>query len=318
MEKILQKIDESNKIAIFCHENADWDAIWSLLWLWTLLENMWKDITFISPDKPSKIFEFLPWFEKIKSEFDYWTYDLLIIVDWSEYKRLWKITLGKEDYFNQNNIVVFDHHELKPHPDHWLIMDDPSATSCCEVILENTIWPWRQYYNWEIATQLYLWLTTDSGNFRFDEDPERIYTNALTLIRLGADKKLIVNNLVNSKSVETIMFLRKLLERLTIDWDIAYTYYDIQELDEYGIDTEQAWYWLTIIQELNWPKVIMTLRKIWDTIKWSVRSKNTDVHKIAESFGWWWHIHASWFCTKIEWSFENTINSIITKIKTMI
>lgn len=318
MDEIIKKIENSQKIAIFCHENADWDAIWCLLWLWTLLENMGKNITFVSPDKPSRIFGFLPWFRKIQSEFDYGKYDLLIMVDCSEYKRLWKISEWKEDYFNQNDIVVFDHHELKQNPSHRLIMDDPSATSCCEVILENTKWPRNQYFTNEIATYLYLWLTTDSGNFRFDENPERIYTNALTLIKLWANKKLIMNNLVNSKSVETIMFLRHILQRLTIDWDIAYTYYDIVELDEYGIDNEQAWYWLTIIQELQWPKVIMTIRKVWDTVKCSLRSKITDVHKIAESYWGGWHIHASWFSAKIQWDFENTIKTIITKIKTMI
>ena len=51
-DKIIDKIEQSQKIAIFCHENPDWDAIGSLLWLGTLLENMWKNFNSGSLEHP--------------------------------------------------------------------------------------------------------------------------------------------------------------------------------------------------------------------------------------------------------------------------
>lgn len=317
-DKIIEKIEQSQKIAIFCHENPDWDAIGSLLWLWTLLQNMWKSITLIAPDTPSKIFWFLPWINKIKSEFDYWIYDLIILVDCSELARIWKISKWKEDYFEKQNVVVFDHHKSKEWNNKRLIKVDPNATSCCEVIFETTKDILKQYITPEVATYFYLWLSTDSGNFRFDEDHERIFTNALNLIKFWANKKLITDNITNSKSIETINFFKILLERMIREWNILYTYYDTDELKDYWVDNEQAWYWLTVIQEIRWPKITMTIRKEWDTIKCSMRSKNTDIAKIAAEFWGWWHIHASWFSRPIEKDFETTIKEIINKINWMI
>jgi len=318
LKKIIDKINEAKKIAIFCHENPDWDAIWSLLWLWTLLENMWKDITFVAPTKPSKIFDFLPWFKKIQTEFDYWNYDLIIFVDCSELNRIWKIWKEKQEYFDDKDVIVFDHHEIKERNKQRLKIIDPKATSCCEVIFETVKDIWKNFLTPEVATYFYLWLTTDSGNFRFDEDHERIFTNALNLIKYWADKKLITENLINSKSYDTIKFFKVLLERLTWEWDILYSYYDIAELTEYGIDNEQAWFWLTILQEIKWPKITMTIRKDWDHIKCSMRSKKTDVNKVAKHFGGWWHIHAAWFIKESTWKIKNDVKEIIDEIKKLI
>ncbi len=317
-DKILKKIEQSQKIAIFCHEDPDWDAIGSLLWLWILLENMWKNISLVAPNKPSKIFGFLPEIWKIKSEFDYWNYDLLILVDCSELARIGQISQWKKEYFDKQNIVVFDHHKTKNQNDSRLTIVDFTATSCCEVIFETIKDIRKQYITPQIATYFYLGLTTDSGNFRFDENHERIFTNALNLIKFGADKKLITENLTNSKSMETINFFKILLERMKKDWEILYSYYDIDELQKYNVDNEQAWYWLTVIQEIRWPKIIMTIRKNWNWVKCSMRSKNTDISKIAESFGWGWHIHAAGFTLSIEKDFETTINEVITKINWML
>ncbi len=317
-DKIIKKIEQSQKIAIFCHENPDWDAIGSLVWLWTLLENMWKNITFIAPTKPSKIFEFLPWFNKIQSEFDYWTYDLIILVDCSELKRIWIISEWKEDYFDKQDVVVFDHHETKGRSKSRLTHIDPNATSCCEVIFETVQNVRKKYLTPDVATCFYLWLTTDSGNFRFDEDHERIFTNALNLVKCWADKKLITNNLTNSKSLETIQFFKILLERMKFEWWILYTYYDIDELSKYWIDNEQAGYGLTVIQMIKWPKIVMTIRKDWDKVKCSMRSKQVDISKISQNFNWWWHIHAAWFSRPIEKDFETTIKEIVNKINWML
>lgn len=318
MDEINQRIVQAQKIAIFCHENADGDAIGCTLWLWTLLENMWKTVKFVVPGWASKVFSFLKWFDKLQWDFDYWDEDLLILVDCSEYSRLWDITRWHEEYFDAHDIVVFDHHHIKSHPWHWDVICDSTSTSCCEVILENTKDIRAQYYTPEIATYLYLWLTTDSGNFRYDENPERIHTNAITLLKMWADKKAIINNLINCKTMPTILFLKELLNRLTMSWDIVYSYYDTDEFEKFGIDNEQAGYGLTIIQEIKWPKVAMTIRKTGDSVKCSLRSKDTDVQKIAAFFGWWGHLHASWFSTDIQWNFDETIQNIVAQIQKMI
>lgn len=214
--------------------------------------------------------------------------------------------------------MVLDHHQIIDNPENRVMINDTNATSTCEIILENTISIRESYYDEEIATYLYLWLTTDSGNFRYDKNHERILKNALDLIKLWADKKLIIDNFINNKSLWTIKFLKVLIDRLQDDWDLLYSYYDMDELKDYNIDGEQASYWLTIIQEIKWPKVIMTIRKEWTIMKVSLRSVKTNVEKIAKIFWGGWHINASWFAVTIEDSFEKTKNNVIEKIKSLI
>lgn len=318
INQITSKIESAQKIAIFGHDNPDGDAIWSMLWLWRLLEKLWKDVFYFTPSTPSKVFSFLKWFEKIKDKFDYGYYNLLIFVDFSDNSRLWKLIKNKEHYFQENDTIVLDHHQGNNHPSNRTTIKDVNATSTCEIIFENTINIREKYYDSEIATYLYLGLTTDSGNFRYDQNHERILKNALELIKLWADKKLIIDNFINNKSIGTIQFLKVLLDRLKQKWDILYTYYDLDELIKYDIDNEQAWYGLTIIQEIKWPKVIMTIRKNWDLAKWSLRSVNTNVEEIAKTFGGGWHIKAAWFAVPIKTNFETTKNEIIDKISNLI
>jgi phosphoesterase RecJ-like protein len=261
-----------------------------MLGLGRILEKQWKDISYFTPSAPSKMFGFLNWFEKITDNFDYGYYNLLIFLDFSNYSRLGKLikmknidnneTIDKTHYFEENDIIIFDHHEWNVDPKNRTTLKDTNATSTCEIIFENTINIREEHFDTEVATYLYLWLTTDSGNFRYDENHERILKNALELIKLWADKKLIIDNFINNKSMGTIQFLKVLLDRLKQDWEILYTYYDTEELSNFDIDGEQAGYWLTIIQEIKWPKVIMTIRKKDDIIKCSLRSKDTNVEQI--------------------------------------
>lgn len=51
-----------------------------------------------------------------------------------------------------------------------------------------------------IATCLYLGLTTDSGNFKYDDNHERILANAMKLVQLGAQKKLIIDKAIRRRS----------------------------------------------------------------------------------------------------------------------
>ncbi|HPC34809.1 MAG TPA: bifunctional oligoribonuclease/PAP phosphatase NrnA, partial [Candidatus Absconditabacterales bacterium] len=320
MTELKNIIDKTQKIAIFCHENPDGDAIGSMLGLGRLLEKLGKDVFYFSPDKPSTTFSFLEGFEKIKTTFDYGYYHLLIFVDFSEYARIKTFYKGKENYFSENQILVFDHHQMLNPPENWTVIHDTQSTSTCEIILENTLNIREEYYDKEIATYLYLGLTTDSGNFRYDENHERILKNALTLIQLGADKKSIIDNVINNKSLGTINFLKTLLDRMSIEGEILYSYYDIDELKDYDIDNEQASYGLTILQEINGPKVIMTIRKEDHLVKVSLRSKDANVEEIAKSFGGGGHIHASGFAKRIEdgKDFYTTKNEVINKIKSLL
>ena len=322
LKKLKINLNSAKKIAIIGHMNTDGDCIWSMLWLGRLLEKQWKKISYFTPTWVSKIYSFLKWVEKIKSKFDYSKYDLIVFVDFSSYDRIKKFFENKQKYFDNNKIVVIDHH-LWNWINNSLIFKDISSMSTCEIILELFHKQWKKYFDSDIATYLYLWLTTDSWNFLFDIDHKRIFKNALMLLDFWADKGFIINNLLRKKSLNSIKFMQLLLDRIKNDWKILYTYYDELDLKKYRIDLEEASYSLHVIQNIDWQNLVLLIRQVEDKISCSLRSKTIKWHdinceEIARSFGWWWHKNAAWFSIPFKSNFKKEIKNITNKIKKII
>jgi nanoRNase/pAp phosphatase (c-di-AMP/oligoRNAs hydrolase) len=85
----------------------------------------------------------------------------------------------------------------------------------------------------------------------FEEDHIRTFSNVVKLLKLGAEKDFVVDNLLRKRSLKAIKFLQLLLNRIAQKDEILYTYYDENELEKYDIDQEEAAYGLHIIQNIN-------------------------------------------------------------------
>jgi len=315
-----QKIKQSKRIAIFGHMSPDGDCIGSMLWLGKLLEKQKKKVKYFVPNTPSKLFDFVKGIKKLKTNFDYATYDLLIFVDFTGAERIGTIYENNPDYFAHQNILVFDHH-IANTQETWTIIKDSKSISACEIIFEHTYQRWPNLYDKDIATYFYLWVTTDSWNFIFGEDHIRTFTTALQLLKLWADKESIVENVIRKKSVHSIKFLEVLLKRMKYhNKHILYTYYDEKELEVYGIDQEEASYGLHIIQNIDGPSLVLLIRKIGESVRCSLRAKKQkwqpiDCNKIAKTLWWWWHKLAAGFWLPVQGKFQTQIEDILTKIE---
>ena len=78
LEEIRKCLEEAHSLALFGHENIDWDALGSVLWFWALLEKQSKEVSYFTPNKPGHVYDFLNLWDKIRTEFDYWKYDVLV------------------------------------------------------------------------------------------------------------------------------------------------------------------------------------------------------------------------------------------------
>ena len=147
------------------------------------------------------------------------------------------------------------------------MIKDIHSISACEILFEHT-YKWRpELYDKEIATYFYLGIASDSGNFLFEEDHVRTFSNVVKLLKLGADKDTVVDNIMRKKSLNSVKFLEVLLGRIKQKDKLLYTYYDEKELEKYKIDTEEAAYALHIIQNIDGPKITLLARKTGDIIK---------------------------------------------------
>lgn len=320
---VIKSLEDANNIAIFGHENPDGDCIGSMLGLWWLLEKQWKKVSYFTPNPVGRTFLFLEWTEKIKSDFDYWIYDILVFLDFSGYRRMWTIATSNEKYFNENKIIVIDHHLWNETPSHALVYKDPEVMSNCELIFEITWDIWKEYYDPKIATSLYVGILTDSGVFRYDrwiDQSKRLFSNSIWLLELGADKVWLLKKLFRSKRFEAVEFMQTLLGRMKYEWDVLYSYFTQNELNEKSIDEEEAIYAQFMMQEIAWPKLVVIFKVFPEYIKWSVRTNDLSMNceKVAAAFNWWWHEAAAWFKIESNWDYIEMIESTVKKIQSLI
>lgn len=140
---------------------------------------MGKKISYFTPYPVAKSLQFVPHREDIQTTFDYGSYDVLLFVDFAGYDRIKPFTQKQETYFDDNTLIIIDHH-LGDHPIATdLVLKDPSASSNCEWLYEHITSRRPKKITAEVATYLYLGLTTDSGNFMYETNSIRIMHNAL-------------------------------------------------------------------------------------------------------------------------------------------
>lgn len=303
--KILkQKINKANSIALFWHKSIDGDCIGSMLARGLLLEKLGKTVSYYTPDKPDNHFSFIKNIEKIKTDFPYTNhYDLMFFLDFSSYKRIGKFTNKKETYFKKQTVIIIDHHpedneNIKDH------IKNPQASSNCERIRNIIKHTYPKLIDKEIATYLYLWLVTDTGNMTYENNPLETSKNAYELIQHGADKKFIINNMLRKIKINTMKLLQICLERLTYhNKDIIYTYYTLQELQTYNAGTTDIDYIIYNCQNIEKIKVFCMFKVTDEKIKISLRSKNNeewenyqggvDVSSVAKKMGGGGHYYAA-------------------------
>ncbi len=314
-------ITSAKKIAIFWHNNIDWDALWSCLALWWVCEDLWKEVSYYTPSLPWSSFSFLPQTKKFKTTFDYHPhYDCIIICDTANplqlLERFW---VWHEDYFKDNTVFVIDHHWSNTR--YWThnIVDD-SASSACEIIAEILLEMNSDWITPQIATYLFLWLSTDTWHFIYDKDSQRTFWIAKILLSKWAEKKLIVDSLYRSSSYKSIKFLWNLLERIQKqDWLIR-SWYRKQEIIEHDIDKEKAdsVLWVMTRVKHSW---VFALIKIHDHeekpfLKCSFRSKwEINASLLAEQFWGWWHKAASWCKQYISKDREASLQDFVSAVQ---
>ena len=319
-EKLKFKLEQAQNIAIFGHQSIDGDAIWSMFWLWLQLEKLWKNISYFTPDAPSETFSFLP-IQKLQTEFDYWTYDLIAFVDFSTYNMIREFSEWHKEYFNWQQKVIIDHHIFSVELPNSVEFRDDSSISAAQLVFELTQ-QWRpDLIDSQIATFMLTWIMTDSGNFRFDEWEEsiRVSRNNLALLEKWAKKKLIIDNVFRSKSYEDLEFMQIILWRMQKVDDIIYSRYSQSELEKFWLHPDSADYALYLIWDIKDQQLVILWKEKDDHIKISLRAKwKYNCRDIATHFGWWWHANAAWCSIEKSWNLEMDIINFVNNVKSLI
>ena len=319
-EELKSKLEQAKSIAIFGHQSIDWDAIWSMFWLWLQLEKLWKTISYFTPDVPSGTFSFLP-IQSLQTEFDYLDYDLITFVDFSTYNMIRKFSEWHEDYFNWQQKVIIDHHIFSIELPNSIVFRDDSSISAAQLVFELTQ-QWRpDLIDSQIATFMLMWIMTDSGNFRFDEWDEsiRVSRNNLALLEKWAKKKQIIDNIFRSKSYEDLEFMQIILWRMQKMDDVIYSWYAQEELENFWLHPDSADYALYLIWDIKDQNLVILWKEKDDCIKISLRGKwKYNCRDIAAHFWWGWHANAAWCSIEKSWDLEKDVLNFVNNVKIML
>lgn len=332
IEQLFQIISDNEIFCIVWHSNPDGDCLGSMLWLWETLEQQGKKVQYCAsrnhePSLSSRITDI----EKVQYYIDrnntiLWLdldvdTQVIIFVDHNKSNQRSDMKEYMSEFINNKITVCIDHH-VSSWPFTGLDIVDETSSSACELIWE--ILDYRLQHKQEftitknIATHLYLWLTTDTGQtvgLEYELDSIRSHENALGMLYAGANKQLIVKKL-NEVTPNMIEFAKRAFGRVKHSKHCIRLRSTAVEAQELGLDGEQTKIAFRALKWLVGVKVLIRFRQADNHRYMSLRTATWyNVQEIAAQFGGWWHKVASGVKFENSWSrTEQDLEDIVQKI----
>ncbi|MFA5523365.1 MAG: bifunctional oligoribonuclease/PAP phosphatase NrnA [Tissierellales bacterium] len=313
LKEVLSAINQDHNICITSHINPDGDSIGSVLALGLALINKgYSNITLLIPDEIPKNLLFLPGLDLIQREIISTKIDVLIALDCGD---LGRIGINKASLESLDFIINIDHHVTNSRFGHINIIN-PDSSSTGEIIYEILEFM-NVKLNKDIATSLYVAISSDTGSFKYDNTTPDTHFIASKLLNLGIDINLININLYQSRSIYKTNLLIDSLNTLELfqDGKLASVIVTREMIKRSNATINDADTIIDFIRDIEGVEVACIFKEIEDNVvKVGLRSKNyVDVSKIAKKFNGGGHIKASG-CTLYS-SIEEGKIQILNEIK---
>ncbi len=188
VKKIIKLKDQAKTVAIVGHHNPDGDSIGSCIAFADYLKREGKDVSLFADGDISAKFSYMPMVTEFNTKEEKDSYDLLIILDLSEIKRL-----GNFEHLcdKAKKILVVDHH-INPDIRCDVLVSKTDRASTGEILFE-LFEAMDVELNRDMAEALYTSIACDTGCFLFNNT--KPYTHSVA-------EKLMLHNI----DIETINF----------------------------------------------------------------------------------------------------------------
>ena len=288
MQKILQKIEEYDRIMIFRHVRNDGDCVGASKGLKAIIKLTWpeKEVYLIDQDTAAYL-EFLgPEDEPVADEV--YTDALGIVVDTASEARISnkKYTLCKE-------LIKIDHHiPLENYGD--LIWVEEERSSCCEMIAVF----YEQFrdklkIDSEAATYLYTGMVTDSGRFKYSGTNGDTLRAAATLLDVGVDIDTLYARLY-LEAFEYLKFKAEIYRRMKITENgVAYIYVDKAMQEQFHLTSEAASNVVSFLDSIKGCLCWLAFIENPGEIRVRLRSRFVTINQLAERYRGGGHACAS-------------------------
>ncbi|MBI5048269.1 MAG: bifunctional oligoribonuclease/PAP phosphatase NrnA [Deltaproteobacteria bacterium] len=296
MTKFKQVIDEIKKGKTFLvssHVNPEGDAVGSTLALALGLKELKKDVTAYLYDPVPKVFEFLPFADKVVNRIsEEKIYDAVLVVDCGQKDRL------GEDFIkikNKGKLINIDHHTTNDCFGDINVID---ADACAagemvyDLLKEIPVGITR-----DIATDIYASILTDTGSFRYSSSTPKAFRVAGEMVGLGVEPWDISQRIYESNPLNKLKLLASVLNTLevTSDGKVASLIVTLDMLNKANATKELADGFVNYARTIEGVEVGVLFREAKPgEYKISFRSKGRiDVAEISQGFGGGGHMNAA-------------------------
>lgn len=216
-QEILEEIKKAQKILVNLHRGPDPDSFSCAFSLYYFLKSEGKEVDVVLTNT-SELSSQLSKMEEsglVKlvdyKKIDFKKYDLFIAPDSGSWMQ---IVDNEEVKVPEIPVVVIDHHESNDRYGK-LNLVDSSAVSCAQIIY-FLFKDWDYFIDTKQANLLMTGIIADSGGFAFSNDSNVMFA-AGELIKLGADKEKIINEVFRTKSFREVKAWGEYLVRFQKD-----------------------------------------------------------------------------------------------------
>lgn len=291
LDEILKEIKNAETFVILAHESPDGDAIGSSLAMCLALQDMGKTAEVVMKEYPAN-FKFLPGVENIKTEGSLEEYDMAIVVDCPDLKRVNSIY---HKYFENAKVKVeFDHHGKNAMFGDYNIVDQVSP-ACAQILVSSF-----QYLQIEItkdiATCLLTGIITDTGGFKNSGITAETFEFAAWALTKGVNVSKIYRQSMMIITKSKFEIQKIAMDRLEFfaEGKIAFTY--ITKEDDSKVDMQAGDHdgIVEIGRNIKGVEISIFLYEKEKGFKVSLRSNDyVDVSEICMIFGGGGHVKAA-------------------------
>jgi len=315
MDQIIRYLKNSNHILIATHTNPDGDAIGSLIAMGLCLDVLNKKTTLYNESPIPAVYRFLPAVNRVVRNIKNENYDLAVILDCGNLKRIGMAVSAVRQIPITVNI---DHHVTNTRFGH-LQLIDTSACATAEIVY-RLIKQMDVPLDKAIATSIYTGILTDTGSFRFSNTNRAAFSICQEMVGLGVDPYNIAQHVYGAYSLGRIKLLNLALDSIEISDNgklsiMTLTQDMFHETHTQAEDVDGLINYAKRIEDVKVAALIQENRngkeksKNFNRFDVSLRSDGTvDVASIAASFGGGGHFIAAGF------SIETTLSDITSQM----
>jgi len=293
-EQIGQVLRSHQRFVILSHVRPDGDALGSELALGLSLKNLGKDVRIWNEEGMLEKYSFLPRANLLtKPPAEPEDVDVVVALDTAIQNRLGNTVAAIKSAEVWVNI---DHHPSNPgYGD--LVYIDPSAPATGQIVFE-LLKTQNFPIDRDIATNLYVAISTDTGSFQYPNTTARTFEIAAELVRAGVNVGQISQRTYENYPRRRVELLRELLGTMRFDANdrVASFKLSVATAKKLGVVPEDNEGLIDHLRAIRGVIVAIFFEELSDgKVRVSMRSKNDQVNvcAICEKFGGGGHVLAA-------------------------